>query len=157
MFNNLIWPLKTSEDWGINMNIEITNKQPRDMEHFAVDKATREKSDDLAVRHAMPNSEVEKQEKTTEEQDVKVAEKFEPKDIATVVDELNEAIPLRARQLQFAIDEGANRTVISVLDKESGETIRQIPSKEALELVIRLREAAENNEQTVGVLVDSKI
>ncbi len=80
-----------------------------------------------------------------------------PKDLATMVDELNEAIPLRARQLQFAIDEDANRTVISVLDKESGEKIRQIPSEEALALVTRLREAAAGAEHAVGVLVNSKI
>lgn len=83
---------------------------------------------------------------------------IERKELAEVLEELNQAIPLRARQLEFSLNEEANRTVISVLDKESGDVIRQIPNEEALELAARLRELNQDGqEQTVGVLVNREI
>ena len=38
------------------------------------------------------------------------------------------------RQLEFRIDEETGRTVISVLDLETGDLVRQIPSEETLRL-----------------------
>lgn len=77
--------------------------------------------------------------------------------LADIIEELNDAIPLEARQLEFTVDEAANRTVVSVIDKESGEVIRQLPSEEALELAKRLREQQESAENAIGVLVNSKV
>ena len=42
------------------------------------------------------------------------------------------------RDLQFRIDDATGRTVVTVLDGETNEVIRQIPSEEALRLVDRL-------------------
>jgi len=38
------------------------------------------------------------------------------------------------RELLFTVDEGTNRTVVTVRDPASGETIRQIPSEELLRI-----------------------
>lgn len=38
------------------------------------------------------------------------------------------------RELEFSVDEASGRTVITVRNPETGETIRQIPSEEALRL-----------------------
>jgi|SRR5690554_4010885 len=143
------------------MNIEFTAKLPMEAERTQVKGVVNAFNAEEAKQQGLAESVVENrqraQEKKASEPSVQKEIEVQAKDIAAMVDELNEAIPLRARQLQFAIDEDANRTVISVLDKESGETIRQIPSKEALELIARLREASEGAEQIVGVLVNSKI
>lgn len=143
------------------MNIEFTAKLPMEAERAQVKGVTSAFNAEAAKQQGLAESVGANQQRTQEKKEVepqvKKESELKPKDIAAMVDELNEAIPLRARQLQFAIDEDANRTVISVLDKESGETIRQIPSKEALELIARLREASEGAEQIVGVLVNSKI
>jgi len=82
---------------------------------------------------------------------------LEAKEIGEVVDKLNEVLDVGNRQLQFRIDNDANRTVISVLDQESGEKIRQIPSEEVLRLVSRMREMGDGVDKAVGVLIDSKI
>jgi|SRR5690554_5091176 len=77
--------------------------------------------------------------------------------LADIIQELNDAIPLEARQLKFTLDDASNRTVVSVIDKESGEVIRQLPSEEALELARRLREQQTGAEKAVGVLVNSMV
>lgn len=82
---------------------------------------------------------------------------LEAKEIGEVVEKLNEVLEVGNRQLQFRVDNDANRTVISVLDQESGEKIRQIPSEEVLRLVSRMREMGDGVDKAVGVLIDSKI
>ena len=42
--------------------------------------------------------------------------------------------------LQFSLDESTGKTVIKVVDKESGEVIRQIPPEDALRLSSRMEE-----------------
>jgi flagellar protein FlaG len=37
-------------------------------------------------------------------------------------------------ELDFSIDEGTGKTVVRVVDRESGTVIRQMPSKELLEI-----------------------
>ncbi|CUS47196.1 MAG: flagellar protein FlaG [Idiomarinaceae bacterium HL-53] len=82
---------------------------------------------------------------------------LEAKEIGEVVEKLNEVLEVGNRQLQFRVDNDANRTVISVLDQESGEKIRQIPSEDVLRLVSRMQEMGDGVEKAVGVLIDSKI
>ncbi|MCF7498547.1 MULTISPECIES: flagellar protein FlaG [unclassified Pseudoalteromonas] len=51
------------------------------------------------------------------------------------------------RSLQFQVDEESGRDVIKVVDKNSGELIKQYPSEEVLSLVAKLSE-------TAGFLID---
>lgn len=145
------------------MNIDVSTKIPMEGERTQAERFSKDISRDSVAQgstraeQSVVARDKDKQEQKTVEPDVEMHTDMDLKDMAAVVEELNEAMPLRARQLQFAINEDANRTVISVLDKESGDMIRQLPSKEALDLVIRLREAAEGSKQSVGVLVDSII
>ena len=53
------------------------------------------------------------------------------------------------RSLQFQVDEESGRDVIRVVDKNSGELIKQYPSEEVLSLVAKLSE-------TAGFLIDQK-
>jgi flagellar protein FlaG len=52
--------------------------------------------------------------------------------------------------LQFRIDGGSGEVVVTVVDRESGQVIRQIPGDEALRLAQRFRE-------TASALVDHKV
>ncbi|MBG9997802.1 flagellar protein FlaG [Pseudoalteromonas sp. NSLLW24] len=54
------------------------------------------------------------------------------------------------RSLQFKVDEDSGRDVIKVLDKKSGEVIKQYPSEEVLSLVSKLSESA-------GILIDQTV
>ncbi|MDZ5632685.1 flagellar protein FlaG [Janthinobacterium sp. GMG1] len=50
------------------------------------------------------------------------------------VSELNQSSQMKTQGLEFSIDEDSQRTVVKVIDQETKEVLRQIPTKEALEL-----------------------
>jgi flagellar protein FlaG len=67
-----------------------------------------------------------------------------------VAKQLQEFIGKMNRGLEFTVDEDSGRDVIKVIDKNSGDVIKQYPSEEVLSLVAKLSEAT-------GNFVDSKI
>lgn len=52
-------------------------------------------------------------------------------------------------ELKFRVDEDSGRNVVTVIDSKSGDTIRQIPTEELLDVIARLAEAS-------GGLIDVK-
>ncbi len=79
-----------------------------------------------------------------------------PDDIQQAVTDINAYLQNVSRELQFRVDEALplGRTVVSVIDTETKETIREFPSKEVLALAHRLLEAqdTESNARTEGLL-----
>lgn len=67
-----------------------------------------------------------------------------------VAEKLQEFIGKMNRGLEFSVDKDSGRDVIKVLDKTSGELIKQYPTEEVLSLVAKLSEAT-------GNFVDSKV
>ncbi len=67
-----------------------------------------------------------------------------------VVNELNNAILGVRRELRFSIDEDSGRAVVQVMDSETGEMIRQLPSEEILAVSRHIREVLESS-QSSGV------
>lgn len=57
------------------------------------------------------------------------------------------------RELRFQIDEASGRIVVSVLDAETGERIRQIPSEEML----RLARARQDGTDSSSFLVNLEV
>lgn len=49
------------------------------------------------------------------------------------------------RELQFSVDQDLGRTVVKVVDSESGDLIRQIPEEIFLELARKVKEQGEVN------------
>ncbi len=62
--------------------------------------------------------------------------------VSQAIAQMNEFIQSEQRDLRFSIDEGSGHTVVRVVDRESGELIRQIPN----EIFLRLAEEAQQNE-----------
>ncbi|MGS0673888.1 flagellar protein FlaG [Shewanella sp. 125m-1] len=58
----------------------------------------------------------------------------------SVVTELSDMMSMLRKGLAFKIDESLGQQVVSVLDIDTGDLIRQIPNEEALELAIKLHE-----------------
>ncbi len=56
------------------------------------------------------------------------------------VSRLQEYVQVVRRNLEFSIDETTDRLVVKVVDAETEEVVRQIPSEEALALARRLQE-----------------
>ena len=65
-------------------------------------------------------------------------------DISETVTEINDIIRSIQRDLAFNVDEDSGRTVIRVIDSESGELIRQIPSESFLAIATHLRDFQED-------------
>lgn len=82
---------------------------------------------------------------TQEEKEVMTTPQLEK-----VAKQLQEFIGKMNQGLEFSVDEDSGRDVIKVIDKNSGDIIKQYPSEEVLSLVAKLSEAT-------GNFVDSKI
>ena len=70
-----------------------------------------------------------------------------PQRLSELVEQLKAALPEQSNSLHFYVDEVLDRPVVTVVDKESGAVIRQLPSEE----IIR---AAHNIEYMRGILFD---
>ena len=64
------------------------------------------------------------------------------KDVEEVVTDLNSLVQNLQRDLLFSVDEKSGDTFVRVLDTQTDEVIREIPSKEIRELKARLEETA---------------
>ena len=64
-------------------------------------------------------------------------------DLSGVVESLNNYLQTVQRDLQFSVDDASGRTVITVMDSENKEVIRQIPPESVLALADTLREGGE--------------
>ena len=65
----------------------------------------------------------------------------ESEPLEEVVSDLNNLVRELHRELQFSVDEDSGETVIKVIDKETDEIVRRIPSEEIMELRRRLQQA----------------
>lgn len=71
-------------------------------------------------------------------------------EVERAVEQMKDFAQVMSRQLQFDVDDESGRTVIRVLDKDSGDVIRQIPSEEVLALARQMRELMEEESAKVA-------
>jgi flagellar protein FlaG len=69
--------------------------------------------------------------------------------VAKVIDKLNQQIEPLKTNVQFGFSDAMGQMIVTVSDKNTGRVIRQLPSKEALEL-------AEKMKDIVGMIFDAK-
>ncbi|MCL1081172.1 MULTISPECIES: flagellar protein FlaG [Shewanella] len=60
--------------------------------------------------------------------------------LAEVVEQLSEVVTLMNKGLAFSVDEDSGSAIVKVMDIDTGDIIRQIPSEEALELAQKLQD-----------------
>ena len=63
-------------------------------------------------------------------------------ELESVVTEMNSVAQNLQRDLLFSVDEKSGGTFVKVIDKETEEVVREIPSKEVREIKARLEEVA---------------
>jgi flagellar protein FlaG len=61
-------------------------------------------------------------------------------EIRAAVEKLNRRLEARPLEARYSVDEATRRVVVKIVNRESGETLRQIPSEEALRLAAVLTE-----------------
>jgi flagellar protein FlaG len=75
---------------------------------------------------------------------------LDPKALDAVVEDVSRNVQTRQRSLQFSVDERSGRTIITVIDKETDEIIRQIPPEEVVAL-------AEHLDGSGGFLIKAEV
>jgi flagellar protein FlaG len=82
-----------------------------------------------------------------------VESKSDPEEVRRTLEEatevLNQQMRRNSRDLSFRVDDVANKIVVTVKSRESGEVVRQIPSEVALRV-------ANNLENMKGLFKDEK-
>ena len=72
--------------------------------------------------------------------------------VKEVVEQLNKHAQAINRDLLFSVDDDSGRTVIKVVNSDTAELVRQIPSEEVLRLSETIRESLESS---TGVIVQT--
>jgi flagellar protein FlaG len=65
----------------------------------------------------------------------------EQEKVEQAVEDINDHFQSMGRDLSFAVDEDSGRTIITVVDSETQEIVRQIPPEEVLDLAMHLLDA----------------
>lgn len=91
---------------------------------------------------------VKKENRTSPKQ--KVGEiVIDEKELIKSIEKANNALSLRYTSLEFSIHEKTKEIMVKVIDRDSGEVIREIPPEKILDAVAHMWEIA-------GIIVDEK-
>lgn len=72
-------------------------------------------------------------------------------DVSAAVKKMNDAMLGASQSLQFSIDEDSKDIVVKVIDQNTKEVVRQMPSKEALQIAKSIDKL---QQQQQGLLID---
>lgn len=73
-------------------------------------------------------------------------------ELASKVESLNQLVN---RNLEFSVDDATGQQVLRVIDSDTGEVVRQIPSDQILHVISQVQKASEGMLQ--GVLLDDQV
>lgn len=77
--------------------------------------------------------------------------------IRQAISNVESFLKVQNRDLAFSIDEDTARSVVTVIDGQSGDVIRQIPSEEVLALAERIQELQQDVGASVGVFINNEV
>ncbi|MBA6365496.1 flagellar protein FlaG [Colwellia sp. BRX8-4] len=111
-------------------------------------KVSLEKGNDNNIKQANNVIQHEEVDKNANKTDEKQA--LTPEQLEKVAQQLQVFVGEMNRGLEFSVDKDSGRDVIKVVDKASGDLVKQYPSEEVLTLVAKLSDM-------VGGFVDAKV
>jgi flagellar protein FlaG len=109
---------------GVERRSSTTNKSVLDSKPFNTDATDKNSAASFLNQD---NKEIETPES--------IADK-----VKRAVDEGNSLLQAVRRNLRFQVDETTQELVVKIVDSDSGDTVRQIPSEEMLAFIRRLQE-----------------
>lgn len=127
-----------SDSVGANIARELKETETNE----AVDK-----TEFSSIKARLEEEQVEKEEEKSE---------VEQKSISEVIEFLNSELPMVKTSLVFEFDELNEPPIVKVVDRDNGETIREIPPKYLKEVSESLQDVA-NSLSNSGVLFDKKV
>ncbi|MEM0911148.1 MAG: flagellar protein FlaG [Pseudomonadota bacterium] len=101
--------------------------------------------------------------KQADSQSVKVRENKADKyhreeniDLSAQLDLFNDFFSAKGTELAFSVDNSTSTQVVTVKDRSTGDTIRQIPSEDVLKFAAKMQEFYGNQTSAVGILIDGR-
>lgn len=76
------------------------------------------------------------------EQNAEQAKALNGEQLEELAEQMDKFVGSFTHELKFRVDEDSGRNVVTVIDSKSGDTIRQIPTEELLDVIARLAEAS---------------
>lgn len=133
---------------------EQSNAQTQD-QSIGVPRAAEEKAQELRFN-------ADKLNDVKFEDEVKAgaqAQKQQPGNaqLQKAIESTNGLSSFQVRKLEFSSSEESGRTIVKVVDKESDEVIRQIPSEDFIKVAKKINELSEELNSTQGLLFESKV
>ena len=106
------------------------------------------RADKSVVTKAVPDS------KVTEDQP---AQDITAGELGDAVENINQFVNAQGRSLNFSVDEESGKPIVKVLDLDTKEVIRQIPSEEVLTMAKAIKRLQEDLGSATGLLIDKTI
>ena len=78
-------------------------------------------------------------------------------ELQRLTENINKAIDNGSQQLRFEVDKETRSHIIKVVDKQTGEVIRQVPGEDLLKIRKALKEGMDKQQVPIGLLLDTKI
>jgi len=82
---------------------------------------------------------------------------FELPELQHLADAINKAIEESSQQLIFEVDKDTQSYIVKVIDKQTGDVIRQVPGEKLINMRKSLKESMDNDEPLIGILLDTKV
>lgn len=99
---------------------------------------------------AIAQASTDRDREITEPRKTLQKEKPSAEEVKKDLDAINTQLKLMNRSIQFSIDEGSHDVVVRLIDKESGEVIKQLPPESILRLRERMAEMS-------GLMVEEQL
>ena len=78
-------------------------------------------------------------------------------ELGEAVENINQFVNSQGRTLNFSVDEESGKPVVKVIDFETKEVIRQIPSEEVLTMAKAIKKLQEDLGSATGLMFDKTI
>ena len=140
--------LANTTDSSINAN----NSSTVELVNGNTERITSENKsvDNLQKNATTIGTSIAEEQKSVSTSETNKAEKMTSEQLNKVAQQLQDFMGEMNRSLEFIVDEDSGRDVIKVLDKDTGDLIKQYPSEEVLSIISKLSNAS-------GSLIDTEI
>jgi flagellar protein FlaG len=128
-----------------------TNKVKADLQKSEESSNSLNKIDKVADKSLVDDTNVDNG-KNKSEQELALQESFNK-----LFGEESTISLLQSRSLEFSVGDYKGNTVVKVIDKESKDVIRQIPSEEFIKMAQRIDYLSDEMQKASGVLLDKQV
>lgn len=91
------------------------------------------------------------------ESSIVAVDKASETEVDEALDIVNKAAVFEQRSLSFTMDELSGRSVVKVIERNTNQLIRQIPSEELLKVAQDIKRLQEEMGQSLGFLIDRQV